>query len=142
MSIQCSGAFIYSLDTNRFLFLHRSSGKKSDLWGLVGGTNENNETPWEGLQREIYEEIGCIDIKKTIPLEVFTSHDCFFSYYTYFCIVKNEFIPKLNNEHDGYAWVSYKKWPNPLHQGVYNTLHNKINRAKIETVLKLVDLIN
>jgi len=95
MSIQCSGAFIYSLDTNRFLFLHRSSGKKSDLWGLVGGTNENNETPWEGLQREIYEEIGCIDIKKTIPLEVFTSHDCFFSYYTYFCIVKNEFIPKL-----------------------------------------------
>ena len=54
-SIVCSGALFYTLNTNRFLFLHRSNGKKSDVWGLVGGTNEKAETPWEGLKREITE---------------------------------------------------------------------------------------
>ena len=56
--IVCSGALFYTLNTNRFLFLLRGSGKKADLWGLVGGKNEGIETPWEGLQREIEEEIG------------------------------------------------------------------------------------
>ena len=72
--IVCSGALFYTLNTNRFLFLLRGSGKKGNLWGLVGGTNEGAETPWEGLQREIEEEIGFIpDIKKTLPLETFVS---------------------------------------------------------------------
>ena len=38
--------------------MHRASGKHNKLWGLVGGTNEGAETPWEGLSREITEEIG------------------------------------------------------------------------------------
>ncbi len=67
--IICSGALFYSLKTKRFLFLHRTKGKTKNLWGLVGGTNEGIETPWEGLQREITEEIGNLpNIKKTIPL--------------------------------------------------------------------------
>ena len=56
--ITCSGALFYTLNTNRFLFLHRAHGKRANLWGLVGGTNEGAETPWEGLKREIQEEIG------------------------------------------------------------------------------------
>jgi hypothetical protein len=55
--IVCSGALLYALDTNRFLFLHRTQGKHKDLWGLVGGTNEGVETPWEGLVREIQEDL-------------------------------------------------------------------------------------
>ena len=51
--IICSGALFYSLETKRFLFLHRTQGKAKNLWGLVGGTNEGTETPWEGLKREI-----------------------------------------------------------------------------------------
>ena len=75
-SIICSGALFYTLNTNRFLFLHRSNGKKSDVWGLVGGTNEAKETPWEGLKREIIEEIGELPpLKKTLPLESFLSND-------------------------------------------------------------------
>ena len=54
-NIVCSGALFYTLDTNRFLFLHRTQGKTNNLWGLVGGTNEDQETPWEGLKREIEE---------------------------------------------------------------------------------------
>ena len=40
---------------------------------------------------------------------------------------KKEFLPKLNGEHDGYAWASFGKWPKPLHQGLRNTLQNKTN---------------
>ena len=136
--IICSGALFYALQTKRFLFLHRSSGKRSNLWGLVGGTNEVNETPFEGLRREITEEIGFYpDIKKTIPLETFVSVDSNFCFHTYFCIIQEEFIPNLNNEHNGYAWVSLNHWPKPLHQGLKNTLNNKVNKAKIETVVSI-----
>lgn len=139
--IICSGALFYTLDTHRFLFLHRTKGKQSNLWGLVGGTNEGAETPWESLQREISEEIGAVKIKKTIPLETFVSNDDKFQFHTYLCLVDNEFIPILNNEHDGYAWVSFTKWPKPLHHGLRNTLQNKTNQLKLETVFKLIELI-
>jgi len=139
--IICSGALLYSLKTKRFLFLHRSGGKKNNLWGLVGGTNEGAETPWEGLKREIKEEIGNIEIKKTIPLETFVSNDDKFSFHTYLVVVPEEFIPELNHEHDGYAWVSFGKWPKPLHHGLRNTLSSKINQTKLETVFKVIDLI-
>ena len=107
-NIVCSGALFYTLDTHRFLFLFRSNGKKAGLWGLVGGTNEAAETPWEGLKREITEEIGELPpIKKTLPLESFLSNDKKFVFHTYLCVVQDEFVPKLNKEHDGYAWCSF-----------------------------------
>jgi 8-oxo-dGTP pyrophosphatase MutT (NUDIX family) len=139
--IICSGALFYTLDTHRFLFLHRTKGKQNNLWGLVGGTNEGSETPWESLKREISEEIGSVKIKKTIPLETFISNDDKFQFHTYLCLVDSEFIPILNDEHDGYAWVSFTKWPKPLHHGLRNTLQNKTNQLKLETVFKLIELI-
>jgi 8-oxo-dGTP pyrophosphatase MutT (NUDIX family) len=141
--IVCSGALFYTLDTNRFLFLHRSQGKRSDLWGLVGGTNEGCETPWEGLQREIREEIGDLPkIKKTLPLESFVSTDEQFYFHTYLCVVEHEFIPVLNQEHDGYAWCSFNKWPKPLHHGLKNTLQSKVNLRKLETVFLTINLLD
>jgi 8-oxo-dGTP pyrophosphatase MutT (NUDIX family) len=140
--IICSGALFYALSSKRFLLLHRTQGKQKHLWGLVGGTNEGAETPWEGLQREINEEIGFTpDIKKSVPLETFVSTDEHFSFHTYLCVIQEEFIPKLNNEHDGYAWISFNQWPKPLHHGLNNTLRNKSNKAKLETVIRLVDML-
>jgi 8-oxo-dGTP pyrophosphatase MutT (NUDIX family) len=140
--IICSGALFYTLTTNRFLFLHRARTKRADLWGLVGGTNEGKETPWEGLKREIVEEIGFEpDIKKIIPLETFVSNDENFSFHTYLCVIKDEFMPILNEEHNGYAWVSFNNWPKPLHYGLRNTLTSKTNIAKLETVFKMIDLL-
>lgn len=140
--IVCSGALFYSKSTKRFLFLHRAQGKRANLWGLVGGTNEGAETPWEGLQREIQEEIGQFpEIIKTLPLESFISNDEKFLFHTYLCLVENEFIPVLNEEHNGYSWVSFGKWPKPLHHGLKNTLTNRTNLAKLDTVFKLIDLI-
>lgn len=141
--IVCSGALFYSLETKRFLFLHRTRSKNNNVWGLVGGTNEGSETPWEGLRREIREEIGLMpNVVKTIPLESFISGDDHFFYHTYLLVVKKEFLPILNDEHDGYAWVSYNAWPKPLHKGVLSTLTNKSNLQKIETIFQVVDMIS
>ena len=95
-NIICSGAIVYALNTKRFLFLHRAQGRHNNLWGLVGGTNEGAETPWEGLKREIFEEIGEVDIIKTMPLETFISNDTRFHFHTYLCVIQEEFMPALN----------------------------------------------
>lgn len=140
--IICSGALFYTLDTQRFLFLHRTQSRQADVWGLVGGTNESEEIPYQALIREIKEEIGeCPSIVKSIPLETFVSNDEKFNFHTYLCVVKNEFIPKLNGEHNGYAWVTFENWPKPLHQGLRNTLQNKQNLIKLQTVFQLVSLM-
>lgn len=140
--IICSGALFYTLESKRFLFLHRTQSKSKNLWGLVGGTNEDKETPYTGLLREIKEELGFQpEIQKSIPLETFVSSDEHFSFHTYLCVVKEEFIPKLNEEHDGYAWVNFGSWPKPLHNGLQNTLRSKINQNKLQTIIQLVDII-
>lgn len=139
--IVCSGALFYSLDTNRFLFLHRASSKRNNVWGLVGGTNEGTESPWQGLQREIREEIGNVVIKKAIPMETYVSKDNKFKFHTYVCIVEKEFLPILNSEHNGYAWVSYANWPNPLHQGLKNSFNNKAFKNKMETIIEVTEML-
>ena len=139
--IVCSGALIYALNTHRFLFVHRAGARYSKTWGLVGGKNERQETPWQGLTREIYEEIGETHIIKTIPLETFMSNNEFFLFHTYLCIVPTEFIPSLNDEHDGYSWVSFGAWPNPLHPGVQVTLNKSYNIDKLKTVIEVLELL-
>lgn len=137
--IICSGGFILAVDTKRFLFLLRNNLKTSGQWGFVGGRKEPvDTTPFDTLTREINEEIGLPKIKKTIPLELFVSNDSRFQYNTYVILVESEFIPVLNNEHSGYAWCQYGKWPRPLHNGVKHSLNNKITRAKIELLLDLI----
>jgi 8-oxo-dGTP pyrophosphatase MutT (NUDIX family) len=137
----CSGALFYAQNTERFLFLHRTQGRRSNVWGLPGGTNEAGETSWQACEREISEEIGYTSISKIIPLERFCSKNNSFEYHTYLCLVGKEFIPILNHEHDGYAWTSYKKWPRPLHYGVAKTLNKKSNQTKLQTVLEIISPI-
>jgi 8-oxo-dGTP pyrophosphatase MutT (NUDIX family) len=140
--ITCSGALFYAKKTGRFLLLQKSHGKHAGTWGLVGGTNISGETPWQGLQREIAEEIGAIPaILKTIPLETFVSNDTVFNFHTYLCVIDTEFVPILSDEHDGWAWVTIDRAPKPLHQGLRNSFTNKTIRTKLQTVFDLVDLI-
>jgi 8-oxo-dGTP pyrophosphatase MutT (NUDIX family) len=139
--IIASGGLFLAKDTKRFLLLLRTQGKTAGTWGLVGGRKEPSDaTPYEALKREIEEEIGTIDnIKKIVPLELFTSNDQNFQYNTYVVIVDNEFIPKLNMEHSGYSWCAFDNWPKPLHQGVKTSVGNKVIRAKLELLLDLLD---
>jgi len=140
--IVCSGALFYSKTTRRFLLLQKATGKHRGTWGLVGGTNIEGETAWQGLQREIEEEIGSVPkILKTIPLETFVSNDTVFNFHTYLCVIENEFVPELSLEHMGWAWSTVDGAPKPLHQGLRSSFGSKITRAKLETVFGIVDLI-
>ena len=140
--IVCSGALFYAKSTRRFLLLQKSHGKHSGTWGLVGGTNNEGETAWQGLQREIQEEIGPAPcILKTIPIETFVSNDKIFNFHTYLCVIENEFVPILSSEHNGWAWATIDSAPKPLHQGLRSSFSNKTIRTKLQTVFDIVDLI-
>lgn len=140
--IICSGALFYAKSTRRFLLLQKAEGKHAGTWGLVGGTNVEGETAWQGLQREIEEEIGTVpQIIKTIPIESFVSNDSVFNFHTYLCVVNTEFIPQLSQEHNGWAWATVDSAPKPLHQGLRSSFNNKILRTKLQTVFDIVDLI-
>jgi 8-oxo-dGTP pyrophosphatase MutT (NUDIX family) len=140
--IVCTGALFYSKATKRFLLIQKASGKHKGVWGLVGGTSNQEETAWQGLQREIQEEIGFFpNILKTLPLEKFVSNDNLFNFYTYLCIIEEEFIPILSKEHMAWAWTNLDHAPKPLHQGLKNSLSNKTLRIKLEAVFDIMDLI-
>ena len=138
--IICSGGLFLAAETKKFLFLLRTQGKTAGHWGFVGGKKDpSDNTPVDTLNREIEEEIGLTQsIKKYIPLEFFISNDQQFQYSTYVLLVDKEFIPVLNDEHSGYAWCAYDKWPKPLHQGANKIFNNKITRAKLELLISLI----
>jgi ADP-ribose pyrophosphatase YjhB (NUDIX family) len=140
--IVCSGALIYARNTHRFLLLQKATGKHTGTWGLVGGTTIEGENPWQGLQREISEEIGAIpNIKKTLPLETFVSNDHVFHFHTYLCVVEDEFVPVLSAEHNGWAWCAMDNAPKPLHQGLRTSFTNRAIRTKLQTVFDIIELI-
>ena len=140
--IVCSGALFYAKSTRKILLLQKSRGKHEGTWGLVGGTNLQNENPWQGLQREIQEELGFIpETIKILPLETFVSNDKVFNFHTYLCVIDKEFTTNLSDEHSAYAWVDIDSPPKPLHQGLRNSFSNKIIRTKLQTIFDIVELI-
>ena len=138
-NIICSGALFYSTATKRFLLLQRTDYKTRGMWGLVGGRARYTESAFEGLKREIKEEVGDTPkFKKVIPIELFTSNDQKFFFHTYLIAVEAEFIPKLNVEHSGYCWTAFECWPKNLHAGLKNTVNNKAIKGKLQTILDLI----
>ena len=134
-----AGGIFYCRDTKRFLFLLRNDKKYKNRWGFAGGKVEKDETTINGLKREIFEEVGHLpDIEKTIPIELFTSEDGHFFYHTFILIIDKEFIPILNGEHCGFAWVTMAGWPGPLHPGVFSTLKLDSIKDKIKTIVETI----
>ena len=128
------GALVYSKQTHRYLFLLRNHKRHAGHWGLVGGRVESGESPIEALTREVVEEIGTIEYSKIIPLEKFTNESNRFEYHTYLIPVEDEFVPRLNDEHRGYAWTAIADHPKPLHPGVWRTFSFKVILEKLETL--------
>ena len=135
------GALLLANSTKRFLFLLRDNDTHSDTWGLVGGKVEDDETVMQALEREIIEEVGKpILIKKTIPLELFNSEDGNFEYHTFVCLIDEEFIPDLSDEHKGYCWCDVKSFPKPLHPGLWSSLSNYEIQKKLHTVKDILEI--
>jgi len=104
-------------------------------WGVPGGKIENDETLLEGLERECLEEIGYFpNTAKLIPIQKFTNNN--FTYHTFFCAVENEFVPKLNDEHVGYARIGESQHPRPLHPGLFSTINIDIVKEKLLILTK------
>jgi hypothetical protein len=67
---------------------------------------------------------------RLVPIEKFTSADTKFVYHTFFCSVESEFVPVLNDEHIGWAWISAGNWPKPMHPGLWSTVNFEAVRDK------------
>ena len=130
-----AGVFFHSTDTNRYLYLMRTDSKNPNNWGIPGGKIEGDETLLEGIERECNEEIGYFPKElKLVPIQKFVNHD--FTYHTFFCRVEKEFVPILNDEHCGYAWVGDNQYPKPLHPGLFNTVNFDVVQAKLKILTK------
>lgn len=128
-----AGLFFYCKSTGRFLYLLRSDTNYS--WGVPGGKVEKNETLFEGLERECFEEIGYFPKDaKLIPIQKFVNNN--FTYHTFFCAVDEEFVPDLNNEHVGYAWIGDGQHPKPMHPGLFSTINIDIVKEKLSALTK------
>lgn len=128
-----AGIFFYCTLTNRFLYLMRSDSNYA--WGVPGGKIESDETLLEGLERECMEEIGYFpNTAKLIPIQKFVNNN--FTYHTFFCAVENEFVPKLNDEHVGYAWIGDGQHPRPMHPGLFSTINIDIVKNKLIMLTK------
>ena len=129
---QAAGVFFYSNNTNRYLYLLRADSK-SPTWSIPGGGIDQDETLLEGIARECIEEMN-FDISdyKIIPIQKFVNGN--FTYHTFFCEVEKEFIPTLNYEHVGYAWVKSGLYPKPLHPGLFSTVNIDIVIEKLNSL--------
>jgi 8-oxo-dGTP diphosphatase len=89
---------------NKILLLKRSEGTNwcPNCWALVGGKIEKNESPEEGLLREVKEETQ-IDLVK-YKLKKIIKFDNVLEY-LYISKVDNDLV-ELNGEHSDYKWYS------------------------------------
>ena len=134
-AVNAVGVWFYAIDTSRYLYLMRDDPKHPDTWGLPGGRMEPGETMIQAIERECLEELGAMpDYIRLVPLEKFTTADQHFSYHTFFCSVAEEFVPDLNHEHTGWAWLNSGIWPKPMHPGLWSTVNFDAVRDKIQTI--------
>ena len=133
--VKAVGVWFYCSITQRYLYLLRNDSRHPDTWGLAGGKVETGENLLQAVERECSEELGRVpDYERLIPIEKFTSPDGVFEYHTFWCRVESEFVPDLNHEHTGYAWIESGRWPRPLHPGLWNTVNLDAVQQKIQQV--------
>ena len=133
--VNAVGVWFYAIDTRRYLYLMRDDAKHPGSWGLPGGRVESGETLHDAMVRECKEELGFVpDFLRLIPIEKFTTVDNKFCYHTFFCNIEKEFVPHLNHEHLGYAWIDQGTWPRPMHPGLWSTVNLESIQTKLESI--------
>lgn len=137
--LKAAGGCIVAKDTKRILLQQRSSKSSyARHWGFWGGKVEEDENVSQALLRELREEIGLNieeQVTKIYPLDQYHSRDKKFSYYTFVIIVDEEFLPNLNIESGGYAWIDSEHFPKPMHPGTRDTLFKKKKLKQIKKII-------
>lgn len=133
------GTLFFARGTGRYLYLLRNDPKNSECWALPGGKIEPNEGLLTALERECMEEIGFWSTTaKPVPLEKFTNDQGNFTYNTFLIVIDKEFVPILNREHLGYAWIDKSHHPKPMHPGLWNTMNIAVIQQKINTTESII----
>jgi len=124
-----AGAIFLAKKTGRLLIAHRSKHvEQPGTWGTWGGAIDLDETPKDAVEREVREESGYNGRFKLVPLYVFKSGT--FQYHNFLVMVDEEFTPRLDWENQGYEWVEYGNWPEPMHFGLKELIQHSGNEIK------------
>jgi 8-oxo-dGTP diphosphatase len=91
-------------DDNKILLVKRNEDDSwcPNCWALVGGKIEKNESPEEGLEREVKEETK-IDLVKYKLKKIIKENNVL--QYLYLSKINNDFV-ELNGEHSDYKWYT------------------------------------
>jgi 8-oxo-dGTP pyrophosphatase MutT (NUDIX family) len=128
---QGAGSIFLARDTGRLLIAHRSRAvEQPGTFGTWGGAIDRGEKPEAAARREAMEEAGHAGHLTMVPLYVF--RDKKFRYSNFLAVVDHEFTPELNWETQGYRWVDYGDWPQPLHFGLQAMLSDPASQATIQ----------
>jgi 8-oxo-dGTP pyrophosphatase MutT (NUDIX family) len=94
------------------LLQKNTTAREGLLWGVPGGKIETNETPLQGLQRELLEETHIN--AQTLPLKHFLT--CYvvkpnwqYVYHMHYCHLVDQPTIQLSDEHLTYTWVHIQK---------------------------------
>lgn len=130
-----AGCVFLARSTGRLLICHRSEYvEQPGTWGGWGGAINRGENPEEAVQREAYEETGHAGPFELAPLFVFAKGD--FRYYNYLVTVDEEFTPHEDWESQGFQWVEFGQWPQPLHFGLVSLFNDARSVATIRKAIE------
>lgn len=132
---QGAGCLILAMSTKRFCIAHRSRYVEQPLtWGTWGGAIDEGENPKSAAAREVREEAGYSGNLELLPLFMF-KHASGFRFYNFLAIVEDEFTPKLDWENEGFEWVEFGKWPQPMHFGLEGILNDA---GSVSTIKRMI----
>jgi 8-oxo-dGTP pyrophosphatase MutT (NUDIX family) len=108
----CAGGFL--MRKNKFLFGKRSRKKSwaPGLWDIVGGRSKKNESPFETLKRETFEEIGIIVLHAQHLAEISVPEkeaNTFFTYHIYMITSWKGKPVNRSDEHTKLRWMTREK---------------------------------
>jgi 8-oxo-dGTP pyrophosphatase MutT (NUDIX family) len=131
-----AGSIIMARTTGKLLIQKRSASvEEPGTWGTWGGAIDQGLNPEDAALREFEQETGKArdDVRDVIPLYIF-KHESGFKYYNFLFTVDDEFTPDLNWEVDGFEWIVYGHWPEPLHFGLEKLIQH--DGSKIKEIIR------
>lgn len=124
---KCAAGILFVAPDGDVLLLRRASTEPNFAghWALPGGKAEQGETPEQAADREAKEEIGEVPegAKKLLQQRRTPTG---MTFHTFAQKAPEKFVPKLNEEHSGFAWAPLHMLPQPLHPALSSMLKEQL----------------